>query len=195
MEPNIYRKKLLNAVLYFARNTKYANTTKICKLLNFLDFIHFKQTGYPSIGLEYFALKRGPVPISFWVEVKDGIVPDDFKDKLALFLKKDEYDPSFKEIEFKALQPPDLSVFTSRERRILENLAFMYKDVNAREISEISHLKNEPWDKTIKQQGENAPIDYLLALDRDSKIDVEEAKETLKEHFEMVKNFSLDPTK
>ena len=195
MESNIYRTKLLNAILFFAKNTKFPNTTKICKLLYFFDFKHFKQTGYPSIGLQYFAFKQGPVPRSFWLEVKDGKVPDDFKDKLGLLPHKDQYDPNFVEREFKAIQSPDMLVFTPREKRILEELAFVFRDVKAKEISEISHIKNQPWDMTKKQKGINAPIDYLLALDNDDEVDKEEAKESLKEHFEVVKNFSLDPTK
>jgi len=195
MESNIYRTKLLYAILFFAKNTKFANTTKICKLLYFFDFKHFKQTGYPSIGLQYFAFEKGPVPKSLWLEVKDCKVPDDFKEKLALLSYKDEYDPNFKEIEFKAIQSPDMSVFTPREKKILEELAFVYKDVKAKEISEISHLKNQPWDITKKEKGINAPIDYLLALDNDDEVDKEEAKESLKEHFEIIKNFSLEPTK
>jgi hypothetical protein len=32
-------------------------------------------------------------------------------------------------------------------------------------MTDASHLKNAPWDKTIKEKGENAEIDYMLALD------------------------------
>lgn len=193
MESNIYRKKLLNAVLYFARKTKFPNITKISKLLYFFDFTHFKQTGYPSIGLEYFTFPQGPVPRSFWLEVRDGIVPEDFKDKLALIPKKVLYDLDHKEHEFKSLKNPDLNIFTQREVKILEDLALIFKDVNAREISEISHFKNQPWETTMKQKGKNVLIDYLLAIDNEAKIDKEEAKESLKEHFDIVKNFQLEP--
>lgn len=194
---NIYREKLLNAVLFFAKKTKPANTTKISKLLCFFDFSHFKQTGYPSIGLKYYAFEKGPVPKDFWLEIKDGKVPEDFKDKLALVLKKDEFDSNFKEIEFRAKTDADLSVFTPREVEILNNLAFIYKDVRAWEISEISHLPNLPWEITRKQKGESYLIDYLLSIDEesDSDVDSESAKELLKEHFEIINNFSLEPTK
>lgn len=195
MEQNIYRQKLLNAILFFAKNTKFANTTKISKLLFFLDFTHFKQTGYPSIGLTYFAFKNGPVPKSFWLEFKECKVPQDFKKKLALIPKKDDLDPRYKEIEFKAKESADLSVFTPREQEILQNLACMFRDVKAWEISEISHLKNQPWDVTYRSKGENAPIDYLLALDNESEISKEEAEELLREHLDIVRNLSLEPEK
>lgn len=192
---NTYRKKLLNAILFFAQKTKYTNMTKISKLLYFLDFTHFKETGYPSIGLDYYAFRNGPVPKKLWLELKDGKVPDNLKDKLAIIPKKDEYDPNFREIEFKAKKRPDLSYFSSRERKILDNLVLMYKNLKAWEISEISHLPNKPWDITRRNKGENAHIDYMLAINDDSQIDIEEAKESLQEHFEIVKNFDLEPVK
>ena len=195
MEINIYRKKLYNAVLYFAKNTKFPNLTNILKLLYFFDFTHFKQTGYPSIGLEYFTFPRGPVPRSFWLEVKDGNVPDDFREKLAIYTKKDEYDPSQKELIFKALQNPELDIFTQRELEILENIAFIYKDIQAWQTSEVTHLKNAPWEQTMKKMGLNHKIDYMLALDKDSEINEEEAKESLKEYFEIIRNFMLETTK
>lgn len=193
MPNNIYREKLLNAILFFAQKTRYAKMTKISKLLYFFDFTHFKQTGYPAIGLEYFAFKKGPVPKKLWLELKDGIVPSDFKAKLALLEKKDEDDPNFKEIEFCAKTKPDLSVFSSREKKILEDLAFMFKDVKAWEISEISHLANQPWDVTKRESGENSLIDYMLALDKDAQVDRDEAELSLQEHREILKNFDLAP--
>lgn len=194
MQSNIYRKKLLNAVLFFAKNTSHLNMTKLSKLLYFLDFTHFKQTGCPSIGLRYHAFRQGPVPKHFWLEVKDGNVPEDFRGKLAIIPKKDELDPSFKELEFRAMIKPDLSVFTPREMKILEDLAFIFKATKAADISEVSHLPKQPWDATMKQCGENCPIDYLLGIDDKSEVSLDDARESLKEHFEAVRNFNLAPT-
>jgi uncharacterized phage-associated protein len=195
MQVSIYRRKLLNAVLFFAKNTKYLNLTKLSKLLYFLDFTHFKQTGYPSIGLQYYAFRKGPVPKDFWLEIRDGDVPQDFRGKLALIPRADDLAPGFKEIEVKATKSPDLSVFTPREAKILENLAFIFRDARAWEISEVSHLPKQPWDVTIKKFGENCPIDYLLGIDEKAEVSLDEARESLKEYFEAVRNFGLDATK
>lgn len=192
---SIYRKKLLNAVLFFAKNTKHVNLTKLSKLLYFLDFTHFKQTGYPSIGLNYYTFPWGPVPRDFWLEIKDGNVPEDFRGKLALILRADDFAPNFKEIEVRAIKGPDLSIFTPRETKILDDLAFIFKEARAGEISEVSHLPKQPWDITKKKSGENCLIDYLLAIDEKSEIRLDEARESLKEHFEAVRNFGLEPTK
>lgn len=192
---NIYRKKLLNAILFFSKTTKNLNQTKLYKLLYFFDFTHFKQTGYPSIGLDYYAFERGPVPRDFWLEIKDCDIPEDFKGKLALMLKTDDFAPSYKEIEVRAVERPDLSVFTPREMQILEELAFIYKEARGRDIAEVSHLPKQPWDITMKKSGKNTIIDYLLGIDEKSEVSLDDAKETLKEHLEAVRNLSLNPTK
>lgn len=195
MATNIYRRKLLNAVLYFAKNTKRVNLSKLSKLLYFLDFVHFKQTGYPSVGLRYYAFERGPVPRDFWAEIKDGNVPKDFKGKLALIPKLDALPPYDKEIEVRAIEKPDLSVFTPREIKIIEDLGFTYKEASARDMSEVTHLTNQPWDVTIKKSGRNKPIDYLLSIDKQSAVSLDDATDSLKEHFEVVRNFGIEPTK
>jgi len=41
-----------------------------------------------------------------------------------------------------------MSCFTPYERKMLEKVAFIFKDADASTMSEISHLKNQPWDRT-----------------------------------------------
>lgn len=193
MEPNFYRKKLLNAILYFSK-IRNPNKTNICKLLHWFDFEHFRQTGYPAIGLEYFSFKWGPVPKSFWIEIKDGNIPDDFKGKLSINIKENDRDRKYNEFQFVAKAKPDISIFTPRELEIMKDLFFIFKNVEAWEISKISHERNKPWDVTVRQKGYNKPIDYMLAIDDKSEIDQEFAKETLKNYIEVLKNFKLEPT-
>jgi uncharacterized phage-associated protein len=196
MESNFYRFKLLNAVLYFADNTKKPNLTKILKLLYFLDFTHFKETGYPSINLIYYAWKNGPVPKDFYNEVKEGKVPDDFADKLAI-LPSDRWEqthPERKEYIFKPIEKPNMSIFTPRELRIIDNLCDIYRDATASQMTEITHLPKEPWETTKKTKGLFKYIDYLLSIDDTSPLSVEEAQERFTEHFEMLSNFGLSST-
>ena len=195
MGMNIYRRKLLNAVLFFASSTKRVNLGKLSKLLYFLDFMHFNQTGYPSIGLKYFAFEKGPVPKDFWIEIRNANVPEDFKGKIALIRKTDRSAPNYKEVEVRALEKPDLSVFTPREIKMLEDLAFVYKEATASDMSEITHLPKQPWDITKKQKGKNKPIDYLVSISEESAVSLEDAKDTLKEHFEVIHNFDIEPTR
>jgi uncharacterized phage-associated protein len=191
---NQYRRKLLNAILLFSRKgVKHLDTTKLSKLLFFFDFTHVKQTGYPAIGLQYYAFKWGPVPKAFWLEIKDGNVPEDFKKQLAIFVRPDEFSKQKEELSFRAKTDPDMKVFTPREQKILETLAEIYQEATANQMSEISHLKNQPWDLTYHTKGENKPIDYELAIDAEVKDRQEEIRQLLREHFEVVKNFELSP--
>lgn len=59
-------------------------------------------------------------------------------------------------------------------------------------MSEISHLKNSPWDKTIKNKGKNELIDFLLALNSDSTIDKEFVSENLRELQEFNKQYNIE---
>lgn len=192
---NIYRKKLLNAVLFFASNTKRVNLGKLSKLLYFLDFIYFNQTGYPSIGLKYYAFEKGPVPRDFWLEIRDADVPEEFKGRIVLIRKMDDFAPNYKEVEIHALEKPDLSMFTPREIEILEDLAFVYKEATASDMSEVTHLPKQPWDITIREKGKNQPIDYLVSIGEESAVSMDHAADSLKEHFEVVRNFGIEPTK
>src|ERR1700730_10448814 len=66
------REKLINAIIYFVRSTKHCHTLKLFKLLNFLDFEHYRQTGQTVTGLTYAAFPHGPVPPSLFDEISRG---------------------------------------------------------------------------------------------------------------------------
>ncbi len=190
---NTYRQKLLNAILYFSRKVKNPSKVKIYKLLYFLDFEHFKETGRSVTNLDYYAYDFGPVPKKLHDEVCNNQVPTDFAGDLALVPFKSE--ESGKEgAMFKAKSKPDLAVFSPREQRILERLAEIFKDVDAKLISEISHFKNQPWDRTLREKGPKSKIDYTLALDKDAKVSPEEALLAIREREEMLRNFPPRPT-
>ncbi|OFY46223.1 MAG: hypothetical protein A2Z69_00480 [Bacteroidetes bacterium RBG_13_44_24] len=191
---SFYRKKLLNAVLVFCKNTKRCNTTKLLKLLAFFDFNHFKETGYPSIGLEYYAWKHGPVAKEFYEEIKNGNVPSDFSNVIAA-IPQDwgaEY-PEIPEYIYKAKRNAsvDTSIFTPREMKILKWLCDVYLDATASQMSEVSHLHNSPWDTTVKTKGYYQSIDFLLCIDDESPLKIDEAREKHQEHIEMLQNFNI----
>ena len=179
------REKLLNAVLYFSQETKFCGKTKLMKLLYFLDFMHFKKTGKSVTDLNYFAWEQGPVPKSFFEEISDA--PK--KDLKSLVTIKNTGD--FQHISPKKGKKPDLDVFSPRELRLLEEISFIFRDVQARDISGISHLPNEPWDTTKKTKGMFELIDYTLAIDSKSakKLSIAVARQRHLERQEMLDNF------
>ena len=76
--------------------------------------------------------------------------------------------------------------FTPREKRLLEEMCFLYQDARAEDMVEITHLRNQPWDRTMKEKGEGEKIDNLLSIDdKDGSLPYDEAKERMDEISEM----------
>ena len=79
-----YREKLINAIIYFAKNTKFCGTIKLMRPLYFLDFRHFKETGKSVTGLIYTAWENGPVPVSLYKEISSDTLPQDIHEAIKI---------------------------------------------------------------------------------------------------------------
>jgi len=158
------REKLINAIVYFVRNTNHCGHVKLFKLLNFLDFDHFKETGRSVTGLEYFAWTWGPVPKKLFFEIK-GKIGGDMAEAVTFETRRPEENDSKKPTPIKLKKQFDSKYFSKRELRLLENLAFIFKDATADDMSKISHTEFMPWKKTIDAKGEKEHIVYQLVLD------------------------------
>jgi uncharacterized phage-associated protein len=187
---DIAKEKRINAIRYFCRHTRQLTETKLYKLLYFLDFLHFKEVGRPVTDLEYFAWDFGPVPTKLFFEIKERKTPKEIL--MCIIEERDEETGIKKRTSFKSLQAPNLDVFSERETEILKNVAEIFRDAKAKDMVEITHLKNEPWHRTLESKGEKAKIDFLLSLDKDKKIDEELAKERLILSHEMNVLFGKD---
>lgn len=181
---NHNREKLLNAAIFFLKNTKYCGITKLCKLLYYLDFIHFRETGRSVTGLDYFAWDFGPVPQELYFEVKNP--SQELKEYIGKLLDSES---GFEKLI--PLKEFDSKHFSKRELKILQDVVYIFKDSKAKDMTEASHLPNQPWDKTIKGKGEKKKIDYLLAIDNTNKsLDIKEVKERIREREEIKKVFN-----
>ena len=179
-----YREKIINAIIYFARHTKYCGKTKLLKLLYFLDFCHFKQTGRSVTGLEYFAWEKGPVPIDLFEELSNIIRPDL---KSAIDIVSIE---NFQKISPKKKFNDEY--FTNREKRLLEDLSYIFVDANAKQMVESTHLENQPWDRTLREKGPRTRIDYMLSIDSlPDSLPYDEAEERAREMSEMHLQFGV----
>lgn len=172
---DLTREKLINAILYFAANTKLCGKTKLVKLLYYLDFMHFRETARSVTGLTYGAWQFGPYPTEFARELDNP--PADLR--AAITIQK-AANGSF--LGVKPRKRFNSEVFSPREKRLLEKIAFIFKDARADDMVEASHLPNHPWDRTIKAKGEKAEIDYMLAIDSQAgSISLEEAEERIRD--------------
>jgi uncharacterized phage-associated protein len=159
------REKLINAIIYFLRETNHCHTLKLFKLLNFADFEHFRQTGRTIFGLEYHALPKGPVPISLWNEIKRG-GDQDLKNAISLFEVKDDITDELLRRDLKPKAQFDKKYFTKREIKIMDRVAEFFKELRAEDMSEFSHMKHLPWAKIYnKGKGKNELIPEDLSLE------------------------------
>lgn len=175
--------KLHNAIVYFSRHTKYCGLTKLMKLLYFLDFIHFRQTGKSVTGQDYFAWDRGPVPVDVYFDITGKEDKNLNLQKIAaIVLQGDRFQQIMakKGVKFKE------DVFSKRELNILKQVADIFCEAKAEQMVEVSHFKNHPWERTLKTKGSKKRIDYNLALDgSDDQLDPEIIEERKKEIAEM----------
>jgi len=175
------RERLINSIIYFSQNTKYCGKTKLMKLLYFLDFIHFRETGKSVTGLDYYAWKMGPVPKDLYEEI-DFMKPD--------MAKAISITPSGSFSGIRALKKFDKKPFTPRQGRILKELAEIFLEAKAAQMVEVTHLKKHPWDRTLKEKGEFQKIDYLLAVDGSTgSLDIDDVVEFMEERAEMLNVF------
>lgn len=157
------RQKLINAVVYFAANTRHCGKVKLFKLLYLLDFTHFRETGRSVTGLDYLAWQLGPVPLKL-VQEWDQLEPD-----LAAAV---EIRPE-KVIDYnRELVVPKVSFdpgpFTRREMRLLEDLATRFRDELTKPLVNYTHAERGPWDKIWDEgRGDNMRIPYILAIPDD----------------------------
>jgi uncharacterized phage-associated protein len=159
------REKLFNAIIYFCNNTQKCYKLKLMKLLYYLDFWHFKETGRSVTGLKYNAWEKGPVPVRVYHEITPIKNPDDLKE--YLFVEEEILNEitGSKKFVIKPKKEFNSKIFSKREIAILHRVSEIFKDAPGDLMKDATHLKNAPWDKTIKDKGQNAEIDYMLSLD------------------------------
>lgn len=179
------RERLINAIIYFAKNTKYCGITKLMKLLFLLDFEHFKLTGRSVTGQSYYAYPMGPVPGEIHSELSN-----DFGDDLANALSvKAEPVGNFTRYTVIPKLDFDESFFSKRELRLLESTAAQFRERTAKEMVDVTHAENGVWDRIYAEgEGKFQHIPYELSLVEAEMPDLilEKSKEfsAIKAHFE-----------
>lgn len=154
------REKLINAIVFFAENTRHCGKIKLFKLLYLLDFEHFRQTGHTVTGLDYHALKMGPVPMDFFEEWEN------FEPDMAAAIEIcPERVIDYTRQKVVARRTFDDAHFTRREMRIMGDLAQRFCDELADPMIHFTHDERGPWAKIWNNgRGKLQPIPYTLAV-------------------------------
>lgn len=109
--------------------------TKMNKLLFYADFIHYKNHGYGITGLTYRALPHGPVPEN-WGTLYDQL-PN-------VAMEEYIYPSGHSGIQLKNIIDNDSPDLDECEIQTIDKVCNLFKDVNAGQISTISH-KEKAW--------------------------------------------------
>jgi len=178
--------KILNGIKYFVKNTKHVGRTKLFKLLYFWDFFHFKKYGFSVTGYTYYTFPFGPAPRELYEQIECNTLPGEFANEFKI-VSDDSDDDEFNNYKkFEVIiknSTIDFDWMSPLEKQTLELVTEIFKYATAKEMTEITHLHNSPWDKTVKELGLGKPIDYKLALDEESNLD----PDTIKEYINLQK--------
>lgn len=178
---DLQERKIINAIKYFVKNTKFVGRTKLFKLLYFWDFMFLQRHGKIITGYEYYTYPFGPVPDKLYKEITSDGLSKEFSNNLY-FQTKDDLDEDAEYPRFEVrLKNSTISYdyFTPYEKAMLELVADIFKEATGKQMTEISHLPNLPWAITIKEKGMLKSIDMMLAKTQETPFDEIEIKERL----------------
>ncbi|MBF0311194.1 MAG: SocA family protein [Magnetococcales bacterium] len=165
------REKLFHAMAFFINATRNCGKIKLFKLLYFLDFTHYQETGRSVTGMNYHAWKMGPVPVALF----EGIDAPKGPFLEGRFEIVPSPSGSFSPTQIKPTFPVDLDLFSTRELRAMEFFANKYRAATAQEMIEDTHLENRPWHTVWEKQGAKQElIPYALALRAAEREEMEE---------------------
>lgn len=145
--------KLFNAVLFFCRLGGVLKT-KLNKLLFYADFKHFKESKVSITGARYAHLPFGPVPdnydVFFLAMQKEGLL--EVREEIWSETRAGEIHV--------ALQEPEMTIFTQKEREILELVRDKFDTFTAEAIKRFSH------DETGYKETKNGDLISYTSADK-----------------------------
>ena len=148
--------KISHMILFFSDN---ANTwkTKLNKLLFYSDFLAFKNGGYGITGLDYRAIKFGPVPANY-----DKLYNEIGKGEILKRVHTEEknYEGSF----FVPQLTFDESLFDQSELAIMNEVIKKFKWHTASEITDVSH-EELAWKENHKEKNIISYKDYGFTIE------------------------------
>jgi len=161
---DLQREKLLQAIVFFVKNTRACHKLKLFKLLFFLDFKIYRETGLTVTGLQYFAWPMGPVPNRLFDEFR---APRADMTAVVSVRTTTEDDPGFgKRLIITPRMAFNDGCFTNRELEEMKRLAEIFRDADSDQMSDASHFPGQPWRQVYKIEGKHQGlIAYKLALD------------------------------
>lgn len=144
--------RLKNVMLFIINLLGEVYFTKMNKLLFYIDFVKYRETGTSLTGLSYRAIDYGPVPEK-WERVYSEF--DDICQELRVTGDFEGYVLVSKSL-------CDKSVFTEKELSIMQMVCERFSSSTAREMTRISH-EETAW-KECHEKHEKIPFEKAFQL-------------------------------
>ena len=140
---------------YFAQKLEPFKT-KMNKLLFYADFLHYSKTGYSISGMTYMAITHGPVPKNY------GSIYDRISEAGFVDVEEVEFGDYGGEKFLNHDRDPDMEMFTSKEREVIEDVEQRLGHLKTNDIVNISH-DEMAWQENIDKHG-RISYDYGFSL-------------------------------
>lgn len=152
------KEKFKTVLLYIVsrcENKSNVGKTVLCKLLYFSDFNCYEIEEKSITGETYIKFEKGPLPDHF-LEIEEEMIENGELNKTKI-----KY-PNYEQFKYSIIRFPDLSLLTSNELSIINDVIDKLGDMTANEISEYSH-GDTPW--KIAEDQEKLDPEYVFYRD------------------------------
>lgn len=135
-EPQYDHDKFAELLVYVASQVENESTngdTKLNKLLYFADVAAYRETGRAISGARYKHQRRGPIAAALW-PVREELVKDH-----RLEVAERPVGRHGKQRRTKAIDDPDLSMFTEEEKAIIDGVIDRFRGCTAKKMEDFAH--------------------------------------------------------
>lgn len=135
---SLHKKKYQQVILYLCwkLGKEIRGKKKLAKLLYYLDFDYYEKYQKYFTGETYRKLPMGPFPVSL-----EEIISKMSKEGQLVIKKVDEWDGYNPTEVYKISKEPDISMFSSEEKEILNRIVKKYGRLNGKELENLTHLE------------------------------------------------------
>lgn len=170
---------------YIAKNIPGVNLRKLLKIVYLIDEKFMETRGFPLTWFDYYAWAKGPVAPEVY-DVKNGAFPEYvncYKDKEG----KNIVDSVLPD-KYHVLKQMD--IYSPYEMEIIDGIVFLYADMSADQLSDITHKEDSIWSRIVKEHAlsfENSKtsgVPVPLTMLNEGNVDKQEVYEDAKWNME-----------
>lgn len=184
-------KKVEAAIAYIAAGHKKKTRENVCstalfKYLAFFDFRSLEKSGEPALGLDYIAMRMGPVPKEIYSDHKYS-KSSFYRFDEKLFFKDGKEHKAYEIIPLQSKNKDYLDYLSEYDKGLLNDLIYIFAQswVTASIMSDASHCRKDgikAWIKTWNKK-QNSIIDMADTFENLEEKYISHTATTSEEHF------------